>query len=105
MRWTGTSVQLTEEMRIALRKLPISSNYRIAEAAKGRLNHPLGRQPFEVVYFVTVVPETQAQHPLGTEGFAQYVLDSLEELVKKPQRPHMPFVRADCASSSKVPVN
>jgi len=81
MTWTGNSVQLTEEMRNALGGFPISSNFRIAGTAKGELRHPPGRQPFEVVYYVTVVPETEAKHPLGLEGFAQAVRDASKAFI------------------------
>lgn len=80
--WLGEGRALTDEMKAALSGMRISDNYRVAASAKGELKHPPGEQPFELVHYVSVVPEQEAEHPLGRAGFAEAVHSALAEAVE-----------------------
>lgn len=80
--WTAPGSALSPIMRDALAQLPISGDYRIGATDAGELQHPPTSEPFNVVYYVSVVPEQQAAHPLGLEGVARAVRDAIAPAVE-----------------------
>ena len=80
--WTAPGSALSPTMRDVLAQLPVSGDYRIGATDAGELHHPPTSEPFNVVYYVSVVPEQQAAHPLGLEGVARAVRDAIAPAVE-----------------------